>query len=131
VCHLFSPSEFISYIYIYVVALSSQDDYCSVCFTESIGSAPSIRLDCGHIFHFRCIQTFMRQKWNGPRISFGFGRCPLCKEDIQHVALSEEVAEFAKLFADVKVPYGSSCVLAVRTRHIERECVCVSVCTCV
>ena len=32
------------------------DDYCNICWTEDLASAPSIELDCGHIFHYTCIK---------------------------------------------------------------------------
>ncbi|CAG0891685.1 unnamed protein product [Cyprideis torosa] len=55
------------------------DDMCMICFTDSLGSVPSIQLSCGHIFHFRCCQSVLAKRWPGPRISFGFRLCPVCK----------------------------------------------------
>jgi RCR-type E3 ubiquitin transferase len=50
-----------------------------VCYTDAIGQAPALRLDCGHAFHFACIESLLKARWNGPRITFGFRNCPLCK----------------------------------------------------
>lgn len=30
-------------------------DYCRICFIEGLENAPSIRVDCGHIFHYECL----------------------------------------------------------------------------
>ena len=55
------------------------DDMCMICFTESLSPIPSILLQCGHVFHFHCCKTVLTSKWHGPRISFGFTNCPICK----------------------------------------------------
>ena len=55
------------------------NDYCNICFTESLKSGPCIRTDCGHIFHFLCVLKRLEIGWNGPRITFSFLLCPLCK----------------------------------------------------
>ena len=39
---------------------------CGICFTESLGQAPAIRLDsCGHILHLSCILERIRANWSG------------------------------------------------------------------
>lgn len=35
-------------------------------------------MSCGHVFHLPCITALLSHKWNGPRITFGFCRCPIC-----------------------------------------------------
>eukprot|EP01046_Picozoa_sp_COSAG06_P056034 COSAG06_NODE_10477_length_1675_cov_1.320862_2_plen_176_part_00 len=30
------------------------DDFCQICWTESLSAAPSIRLGCGHVMHYHC-----------------------------------------------------------------------------
>lgn len=37
------------------------------------------QLVCGHVFHYRCCQRVLINKWTGPRITFGFQQCPICK----------------------------------------------------
>ena len=29
-------------------------DYCRICYVEGLSNAPSIKIDCGHIFHYEC-----------------------------------------------------------------------------
>jgi len=67
------------------------NDFCNICFTENLGANPCIQLDCGHIFHHRCINRKLEEKWSSPRIEFGFINCPLCKIRISHpmIDLSE------------------------------------------
>lgn len=55
------------------------DDMCMVCFVEALSSAPAIQLDCGHVFHYHCCKEVLKKGWSGPRISFGFSQCPICK----------------------------------------------------
>ncbi|XP_055524898.1 E3 ubiquitin-protein ligase highwire isoform X3 [Wyeomyia smithii] len=78
------------------------DDMCMICFTEALSSAPSIQLDCGHVFHCHCCEAVLTRRWNGPRISFGFSQCPICKMDIQHMALVDILEPIVLLKADVK-----------------------------
>ena len=56
-----------------------KDAYCSVCYTEPLGQAPTVRLECGHAFHYACVKRILDGRWNGPRMNFGFMGCPLCK----------------------------------------------------
>lgn len=68
----------------HIATLPDGDDYCNICFVESLHAAPSIRLKCGHVFHIKCVKTNVEKKWPGARITFGFLNCPLCKEEISH-----------------------------------------------
>ena len=36
-----------------------------------------------------CVRTILRNKWNGPRITFGFTKCPLCKQPMKHPGLRD------------------------------------------
>ena len=56
-----------------------KDAYCSVCYTEPLGQAPTVRLTCGHAFHYGCVKRILDGRWNGARMTFGFMGCPLCK----------------------------------------------------
>jgi E3 ubiquitin-protein ligase MYCBP2 len=78
------------------------DDMCMICFTEALSSAPSVQLECGHVFHFHCCKAILVRRWNGPRISFGFSQCPICKLDIQHHSLAEILEPINELRRDVK-----------------------------
>lgn len=48
--------------------------FCS-CGLFTFGS----QMDCGHIFHYRCVRRLLETRWNGPRITFGFCECPICR----------------------------------------------------
>lgn len=55
------------------------DDYCTICWSSSLGQEPSVRLACRHVFHVECILKILRNKWLSPRIVFQFLNCPQCK----------------------------------------------------
>lgn len=78
------------------------DDMCMICFTEALSAAPSIQLQCGHVFHYTCCKTILQMKWPGPRINFTFSLCPICKEPINHESLENILKPIRSLFEDVK-----------------------------
>ncbi|XP_055389767.1 E3 ubiquitin-protein ligase highwire-like [Condylostylus longicornis] len=78
------------------------DDMCMICFVEALACAPSIQLECGHVFHYHCSKAVLEKRWNGPRISFGFSLCPICKADIEHDLLSNVLQPINNLKQDVK-----------------------------
>lgn len=83
------------------------DDMCMICFTEALSAAPAVQvtlqypkylhvcpsggtsegltlgsvsqLDCTHVFHLQCTRRVLENRWLGPRITFGFMLCPICK----------------------------------------------------
>ncbi|CAB3398193.1 unnamed protein product [Caenorhabditis bovis] len=70
-------------------ANQDSDDVCVICFTERLGAAPCIRLECDHIFHYHCVRMILDRRWNGPRIVFRFMHCPLCIQKISHPGLTD------------------------------------------
>lgn len=78
------------------------DDMCMICFVEALSCAPAIQLDCGHVFHLHCSKLVLEKRWTGPRITFGFSQCPICKIDITHSLLGEFLEPINKLKEDVK-----------------------------
>lgn len=78
------------------------DDMCMICFTEALACAPAIQLECGHVFHHHCCKAVLLKRWNGPRISFGFSQCPICKSDIYHTSLADVLSSIVSLKNDVK-----------------------------
>ena len=75
----------------------SGDDFCGICFVEDLRSAPCIRLECGHIFHYACVLQKLRARWPASRITFGFLECPLCKKPMRHPALQAELAPLMEI----------------------------------
>jgi len=63
------------------------DDFCNICWVDELGAAPSIQLNCGHVFHFNCVKQRIDSRWGGARISFAFAGCPLCHKTMEHPAL--------------------------------------------
>lgn len=59
---------------------SKADSYCTICYTTGLGNAPSILLDCGHLFHISCVLSKLKKSCPGPRITFGFCECPSCRK---------------------------------------------------
>ncbi|XP_025027420.1 E3 ubiquitin-protein ligase MYCBP2 isoform X1 [Python bivittatus] len=78
------------------------DDMCMICFTEALSAAPAVQLDCSHIFHLQCCCRVLENRWLGPRITFGFMSCPICKNKINHVVLKELLDPIKELYEDVK-----------------------------
>lgn len=78
------------------------DDMCMICFTEALSPIPSIQLECGHVFHLHCCQKILEKRWTGPRITFGFRNCPICKTLVGHVALKPQLDPIESLYEDVK-----------------------------
>jgi len=74
-----------------------KDAYCTICYSEPLGSGPTIKLSCGHGYHFLCVKRLLEAKWNGPRINFGFMRCPLCKTVLDHPSLKAVLAPLLEL----------------------------------
>ena len=44
----------------------------------------------------------LSSRWSGPRVSFGFATCPVCKQWIDHHSLSDLLKPVKDLFEDVK-----------------------------
>lgn len=36
-------------------ANQNSESFCNICWVEDLASAPSVKLTCGHIFHYHCI----------------------------------------------------------------------------
>ena len=58
----------------------SGHDLCVICYCESLSAAPCVRLLCGHTLHYHCLNKCLEKRWNGPRITFKFAKCPSCNE---------------------------------------------------
>jgi len=78
------------------------DDMCMICFTEALYPIPSILLACGHVFHLHCCRAVLTARWSGPRISFGFTNCPICKVRMVHPALNYLLDPVQALHEDVR-----------------------------
>lgn len=58
----------------------NKDEFCVICYTEVLEASPCIKLDCGHIFHYKCIEQRIKKGYIGPAISLKFMNCPSCNQ---------------------------------------------------
>uniref|UniRef100_H3A1N3 RCR-type E3 ubiquitin transferase n=1 Tax=Latimeria chalumnae TaxID=7897 RepID=H3A1N3_LATCH len=78
------------------------DDMCMICFTEALSAAPAVQLDCSHVFHLQCCRRVLENRWIGPRITFGFLACPICKNTVNHPRLKDLLDPIRQLYEDVR-----------------------------
>lgn len=78
-----------------------EDDECIIC-TDTFAESPAIKLNCGHAFHYDCCRRLLEARWPGPRITFGFTLCPICKQPIDHPALQDVLTPIRELHEEVK-----------------------------
>lgn len=76
---------------------ASGDDFCGICWAESLRQDACLMLDCGHVFHAACVEQQLRGQWPGPRITFRFCRCPTCHARIRHPALRARTDRYERL----------------------------------
>lgn len=56
-------------------------DVCTYC-NEGLSKGPIVQLKCKDIFHYKCLELCLKKKWCTKRITFGYIKCPNCKERI-------------------------------------------------
>lgn len=84
---------------------AKDDDYCPICYTSGIGDAPSIIPECGHICHIDCLLSRLKKRWPGPRITFAFCECPVCRKWAsapQSVEVTAELKSIHDIFEDIR-----------------------------
>ncbi|CAB1347399.1 unnamed protein product, partial [Coregonus sp. 'balchen'] len=55
-----------------------------------------------HVFHLQCTRRVLENRWLGPRITFGFMSCPICKNKINHSVIKDLLDPIRELFEDVR-----------------------------
>ncbi len=77
----------------------SAHDKCRICSAEDLCEGPCVQLECGHVFHYGCIDEKLRYRWElqGPRISFAFMDCPLCRQSMHSPVISHLMEPLLKL----------------------------------
>ena len=82
-----------------------KDEYCKICYTEALGSAPIVSLTCGHYVHYHCIKKRLETKWIGPKITFNHCLCPACNkwDDCPYIpSLKKLIKANKKLYEQIK-----------------------------
>jgi E3 ubiquitin-protein ligase MYCBP2 len=83
----------------------TERDYCPICFTEGLGSAPVVVMTCGHILHYHCLTQILSKRWVGPRITFKFAKCPSCNEWVnapQNPVVTAQMRVILGLYEDIR-----------------------------
>ncbi len=77
-------------------------DFCNICWTDELGAAPVIQLECGHVFHSECVKQKLSKGWPSARITFSFLDCALCKKSMKHPILDELIDPIKKLYEEIQ-----------------------------
>eukprot|EP00741_Cyanophora_paradoxa_P009300 tig00000144_g9008.t1 len=78
------------------------DDFCAVCYVDTLKQAPCIRLACGHVLHYSCARSRLASRWPGVRVTFAFWNCPLCNRGpMEHGALEELLGPLREMHAEL------------------------------
>ena len=74
-------------------------DKCRICSAEDLCEGPCVLLECGHTFHYLCIKEKLKYRWElqGPRISFAFMSCPLCRQPMKSPAIASLIDPLLKM----------------------------------
>ncbi|OMJ78568.1 hypothetical protein SteCoe_21592 [Stentor coeruleus] len=79
--------------------------YCTICYVEGLYNAPCVKLGCGHIYHYQCLETTIVKRWAGPRITFKFARCPACNAWVTtpyNIRLEQDLNIVKALYEDIR-----------------------------
>ncbi len=82
-----------------------EDDYCPICYTTGIGDSPAVMPECGHICHVECLMSRIKKRWPGPRITFSFCECPMCRKWASapdHPEITKEMKQIRDTFEDIR-----------------------------
>jgi len=83
--------------------LPDGEDWCAICWTESLNGAPCIRLTCGHVLHQHCVEAMVRKgHTGGRRLTFKSIRCPLCQGIMGHPTIDAIVTPQYNMYQKVR-----------------------------
>lgn len=92
------------------------NSYCNICYCEGLGSSPVVLLSCKHYVHFKCIETRLKKKWIGPKITFNHCLCPGCNSWVDCPTLFE----IQKMITENKELYDNICKMAIERLKFEK-----------
>lgn len=73
---------------------------CNICLEE----VRTCVLECGHTLCQECIQSQLRFRWPGNRITFGYLRCGICRAPLAHESITQQLrshTDFQEKVAEV------------------------------
>eukprot|EP00347_Sterkiella_histriomuscorum_P005991 403354493 len=97
------------------------EEYCMICYTDVLGQAPSVQLNCNHLFHQACIDTILTRKYNGNRISFGYLDCPACGVQMASSTCSTVTTKISQEVSFKNRIYDQALNLANREKLFDEE----------
>lgn len=72
--------------------LPDADDFCNICWVEALGTAPAVKMECGHVFHHHCVKAVAETCYEpGKPLTFTQIHCPLCRKMFRTPSLMEEL----------------------------------------
>eukprot|EP00347_Sterkiella_histriomuscorum_P020040 403339326 len=99
----------------------NSEEHCMICYSQVLGQAPVVQLNCKHLFHQHCIDTLLSNKHSGNRISFGYLNCPSCGVEMSSSTCSiiQDKLVGEKYFKDCV--YNTALNLANREKLFDEE----------
>lgn len=83
--------------------LPDGEDWCPICWTEPLNAAPAIRLGCGHVLHYHCVEAMIRKgRQSGRRLTFKNIKCPVCQALMRHPSIDRSVEDLHSMYHKVK-----------------------------
>jgi len=83
--------------------LKTADEYCLICYCDSLSAQPCIQLQCGHVFHAACVRAQVDAGYPGIRISFKYLKCPVCNEQFKHWSMEDLMRPALQLESQVHI----------------------------
>jgi len=59
-------------------------DDCQICWIDDLTCAPSVMMECGHVFHYDCVMKRIANDGSPGPISFSAIECPICFQWLKH-----------------------------------------------
>lgn len=85
-----------------LVCSKEAKEFCTICGSDQLGSAPTLRLGCQHLFHLHCVLKHIGGRWHSAAISFGFMHCVICKTLMSHPRLTSTLQPYIAMHEDVR-----------------------------
>ena len=83
---LLQDYEYYAEMYAYIYHDKYQNQSCSICLNQFGKEPPDFYpsnisiLQCGHLYHHKCLENYQRYKWSHNNWPFPYSKCSLCKQ---------------------------------------------------